>query len=115
MPGVLAALRVALLTGCDTEIHVQPEIDLGTRASEARGQERLDLLEAEVLRHEERAQPLQARREEVEGENVILHGPDGITFRLNTPSAVVLVVALLCATFCFAAKLRYRPEGEEPA
>ncbi len=107
---VLLLAGLFLLTGCDGDVHFEPEIDFGD--PEVAG--KVDDLETEVARlqaeaskHEADAVRLRADVVRLQEENVILTTDDGFTFRLNTQAAVVLIFAILGLTTFFVARMRY--------
>lgn len=105
IPLLLLALGLA---ACDAQVNVNPEIDFGDPAVEGR----VEQLEADLLAQRERAASLEAEVARLQEESVVIHGADGLTLRLNTPAAAVLVVAILGATLCFVARMKYRAEPD---
>jgi len=107
---LLMLLTATVLGGCDPEITVNPEIDLGDPEVEARVdtlEGEIGRLEAAALAHKARADALQHDVEALQEDNVVIRSEDGFTFRLNIQAAVVLVFAILGLTIFFVARMKF--------
>ncbi len=110
-------LSLIVLGGCDPDITVSPEIDLGDPEVGARVEALegdVERLEADAMAHKARADALEGEVERLQEENVVIAHADGFTFRLNMQAAIVLVIACLCLTTFFVARLKFGADGRSP-
>ena len=93
-----------LVGGCDvqTDVVLRPEIKIGS----GRLAGKVDALEAELTRQQQRADRLEAEVQRMNEECIVLKTDDGFTFRLNTTAAVVLVFAIVGIVTVLVARMK---------
>ena len=104
---LLALLVAPLLAGCD----VKTDVNFSSGAEEnARLAKLVRQLDEEAVLQRERADRLQAELDELKQTSVVTAGDKQVSFRLNTPAAVVLVFAIVALAAFFIARLKYVPQ-----